>query len=98
MYCTLLCCVVRAASRLLVRALSQELVHLTRLPKLKTLGLCDPQYAAAPVTRLFNYLVFVLYHLPQLARLDSYNVASKQLKDFAEALHCTALDSTRIIS
>lgn len=61
-------------------------MHLTRLPKLQTLGLRDPQYASAPVTRLFNYLVFVLYHLPQLTRLDSYNVASKQLKDFAEVL------------
>ena len=80
------------------RAHSQELVHLTRLPKLQTLGLRDPQYASAPVTRLFNYLVFVLYHLPQLTRLDSYNVASKQLKDFAEALHYCSRTTARLRS
>ncbi|XP_022094850.1 leucine-rich repeat-containing protein 9-like [Acanthaster planci] len=63
----------------------RELTHLIRLPKLKHLGLKDPLYAPNPVCFLCNYSTHVLFHLPFLERLDSYDVSSKSLREMAEA-------------
>jgi Leucine-rich repeat (LRR) protein len=63
----------------------RELTHLIRLPKLKHLGLKDPLYAPNPVCYLCNYSTHVLFHLPFLERLDSYDVSNKTLREMAEA-------------
>ncbi|KAM4690503.1 leucine-rich repeat-containing protein 9, partial [Rhinophrynus dorsalis] len=63
----------------------KEVTSLARLANLKDLGLKDPQYGPNPVCLLCNYAIHVLYHLPQLQRLDTYDVSPKQIKDLAES-------------
>ncbi|XP_043553199.1 leucine-rich repeat-containing protein 9 [Chiloscyllium plagiosum] len=63
----------------------KELTNLVRLPELQILSLKDPQYAPNPVTLLSNYMTHVVYHMPKLLRLDTYDVSNKQAKDFAES-------------
>lgn len=63
----------------------KDITHLVRLPKLKILGLKDPLYAPNPVCYLCNYSTHVLYHLPWLERLDTYDVCNKSLRDMSEA-------------
>ncbi|XP_063150021.1 leucine-rich repeat-containing protein 9 [Candoia aspera] len=62
----------------------KEITHLARLPRLTDLCLNDPQYEANPVCHLCNYATHVLYHIPLLQRLDTYDVSSKQIKELAE--------------
>ncbi|ETE73512.1 Leucine-rich repeat-containing protein 9, partial [Ophiophagus hannah] len=62
----------------------QEITNLARLPHLTDLCLNDPQYEANPVCHLCNYATHVLYHIPLLQRLDTYDVSSKQIKELAE--------------
>ncbi|KAL8168768.1 UNVERIFIED_CONTAM: hypothetical protein K2H54_016478 [Gekko kuhli] len=62
----------------------KEITNLARLCNLKDLCLNDPQYEPNPVCHLCNYATHVLYHIPQLQRLDTYDVASKQIKELAE--------------
>ncbi|XP_013396331.1 leucine-rich repeat-containing protein 9 [Lingula anatina] len=62
----------------------KDITSLVRLPKLTHLGLKDPNFAPCPVALLCNYSTHVLYHLPGLLRLDTYDVSSKQLKAAAE--------------
>ncbi|XP_053331520.1 leucine-rich repeat-containing protein 9 [Spea bombifrons] len=62
-----------------------ELTNLARLANLKDLGLQDPEYEPNPVCLLCNYTIHVLYHVPQLRTLDTYDVSSKQIKDFADS-------------
>ncbi|XP_036398728.1 leucine-rich repeat-containing protein 9 [Megalops cyprinoides] len=63
----------------------KELTHLARLPELRALGLKDPQSVPNPVCLLCNYATHVLYHMPGLQRLDTYDVSNKQIKDAAES-------------
>ncbi|XP_072284222.1 leucine-rich repeat-containing protein 9 isoform X2 [Pyxicephalus adspersus] len=63
----------------------KELTNLARLKNLKDLGLKDPQYTPNPVCLFCNYATHVLYHIPQLQRLDTYNVSQKTIKDLAES-------------
>ncbi|XP_018417573.1 PREDICTED: leucine-rich repeat-containing protein 9-like [Nanorana parkeri] len=63
----------------------KELTNLARLKNLKDLGLKDPQYTPNPVCLFCNYSTHVLYHIPQLQRLDTYNVSQKSIKDLAES-------------
>ncbi|XP_073494840.1 leucine-rich repeat-containing protein 9 isoform X2 [Phyllobates terribilis] len=63
----------------------KEITNLSRLPNLKDLGLNDPQYSPNPVCLFCNYATHVLYHIPQLQRLDTYDVSHKQIKDLAES-------------
>ncbi|XP_075049503.1 leucine-rich repeat-containing protein 9 [Mixophyes fleayi] len=63
----------------------KELTNLSRLANLKDLGLKDPQYSPNPVCLFFNYATHVLYHIPQLERLDTCDVSQKQIKDLAES-------------
>ncbi|XP_051873980.1 leucine-rich repeat-containing protein 9 [Pristis pectinata] len=63
----------------------KELTNLARLPELQELSLRDPQYTPNPVSLLCNYITHVVYHIPKLLKLDSYDVSSKQVKEFAES-------------
>nr|XP_033808784.1 leucine-rich repeat-containing protein 9 isoform X2 [Geotrypetes seraphini] len=63
----------------------KELTNLARLPHLKDLGLGDPQYSPNPVCLLCNYAIHVLFHMPELQRLDTYDVTHRQVKDLAES-------------
>ncbi|XP_078418403.1 leucine-rich repeat-containing protein 9 isoform X2 [Cetorhinus maximus] len=63
----------------------KELSYLARLPELQILSLKDPQYTPNPVSLLCNYMTHVVYHIPKLLRLDTYDVSSKLAKDFAES-------------
>ncbi|XP_073427348.1 leucine-rich repeat-containing protein 9 isoform X2 [Dendrobates tinctorius] len=63
----------------------KEITNLSRLPNLTDLGLNDPQYSPNPVCLLCNYATHVLYHIPRLQRLDTYDVSHKQIKDLAES-------------
>ncbi|KAL1791201.1 leucine-rich repeat-containing protein 9 isoform X1 [Sigmodon hispidus] len=62
----------------------KDLTNLTRLPHLKDLSLNDPQYKTNPVCQLYNYSTHVLYHLPSLQRLDTFDVSAKQIKELAD--------------
>ncbi|XP_042638021.1 leucine-rich repeat-containing protein 9 [Orycteropus afer afer] len=62
----------------------KDLTNLTRLHHLKDLSLNDPQYKANPVCLLCNYSTHVLYHLPCLQRLDTFDVSSNQIKELAD--------------
>ncbi|XP_073923962.1 leucine-rich repeat-containing protein 9 isoform X1 [Castor canadensis] len=62
----------------------KDLTNLTRLPCLKDLCLNDPQYKTNPVCLLCNYSIHVLYHLPSLQRLDTFDVSAKQIKELAD--------------
>ncbi|XP_021103662.1 leucine-rich repeat-containing protein 9 isoform X2 [Heterocephalus glaber] len=62
----------------------KDLTNLTGLPSLKDLCLNDPQYKANPVCQLCNYSTHVLYHLPCLQRLDTFDVSAKQIKELAD--------------
>ncbi|XP_039096685.1 leucine-rich repeat-containing protein 9 [Hyaena hyaena] len=62
----------------------KDLTNLTRLHRLKDLCLNDPQYKTNPVCLLCNYSTHVLYHLPSLQRLDTFDVSAKQIKDLAD--------------
>ncbi|CAI5764740.1 leucine-rich repeat-containing protein 9 [Podarcis lilfordi] len=64
----------------------KEVTNLARLPRLVDLCLNDPQYDPNPVCLLCNYATHVLYHIPQLQRLDTYDVSSKQIKELAETM------------
>ncbi|KAF4089841.1 hypothetical protein AMELA_G00042860 [Ameiurus melas] len=63
----------------------KELTQLACLTELRELGLNDPQSSPNPVCVLCNYFTHVLYHIPTLHTLDSYNVSSKTIKDAAES-------------
>ncbi|XP_041928695.1 leucine-rich repeat-containing protein 9 [Alosa sapidissima] len=63
----------------------KELTPLAALGQLKELGLQDPQSGPNPVCLLYNYATHLLYHLPQLQRLDTHRISSKQIKDTAES-------------
>uniref|UniRef100_I3MWT2 Leucine rich repeat containing 9 n=1 Tax=Ictidomys tridecemlineatus TaxID=43179 RepID=I3MWT2_ICTTR len=62
----------------------KDLTNLTRLPHLRDLCLNDPQYKTNPVCLLCNYSTHVLYHLPCLQRLDTFDVSAKQIKELAD--------------
>ncbi|XP_012511481.1 PREDICTED: leucine-rich repeat-containing protein 9 [Propithecus coquereli] len=62
----------------------KDLTNLTRLRCLKDLCLNDPQYKTNPVCLLCNYSTHVLYHLPCLQRLDTFDVSAKQIKELAD--------------
>ncbi|KAK2826054.1 hypothetical protein Q5P01_020268 [Channa striata] len=63
----------------------KELTLLAHLPQLRELALKDPMSTPNPVCLLCNYAIHVLYHMPALQRLDTYDVSSKQVKEAAES-------------
>ncbi|GLD62379.1 leucine-rich repeat-containing protein 9-like protein, partial [Lates japonicus] len=62
-----------------------ELTLLACLPHLRVLALKDPTSTPNPVCLLCNYATHVLYHMPGLQCLDTYDVSSKQVKEAAES-------------
>lgn len=48
----------------------KEVLHLARLNSLETCNFSDPNFGDNPICNLSNYQIFVLFHLPQLQRLD----------------------------
>ncbi|XP_067941699.1 leucine-rich repeat-containing protein 9-like [Watersipora subatra] len=63
----------------------KDVTALSRLPNLHSLGFNDPQYKANPICLLCNYTTQVLYHLPNLQRLDGHDIANKPYKLLAES-------------
>nr|XP_061824855.1 leucine-rich repeat-containing protein 9-like isoform X4 [Nerophis lumbriciformis] len=63
----------------------KELTRLTCLRRLRELALSDSTSIPNPVCRLCNYTTHVLYHLPLLLLLDTYDVSSMQVKEAAES-------------
>lgn len=63
----------------------RDLTNLVRLPKLISVSLKDPLYHPCPVSQLCNYSTHVLFHLPTLQRLDTYDVTAKHLGDLAQS-------------
>ncbi|XP_035023864.2 leucine-rich repeat-containing protein 9 isoform X1 [Hippoglossus stenolepis] len=63
----------------------KELTLLAGLPHLRELALRDATSTPNPVCLLCNYATHILYHMPGLQRLDTYDVSSKQVKEAAES-------------
>jgi len=57
-----------------------EILKLNALPKLEDLYFGDPHFGSCPVCYLCNYQTYVLYHLPQLQRLDSIPLTEEAKK------------------
>ena len=66
-----------------------------RLPVLTSLSLKDPLFAPAPVSLLCNYSTHVLYHLPKLVKLDTYEV-EKNMVELAEVTSVAVTSATRL--
>ncbi|KAL8572554.1 hypothetical protein ACOMHN_040458 [Nucella lapillus] len=66
----------------------RDLTNLVRLPKLQSMSMKDPLYSPCPVSQLCNYSTHILFHLPSLRRLDTYDVTAKHLSELA---HSTVL-------
>ena len=62
----------------------KEVLNLNRLPNLRICSFQDPHYGDNPICNLCNYQTFVLYHLPNLAKLDTLSI-SDDAKAFADA-------------
>ncbi|XP_055956768.1 leucine-rich repeat-containing protein 9 [Patella vulgata] len=63
----------------------KDITNLVRLPKLVNISFKDPQYEASPVSILCNYSTHVLYHLPYIQRLDTFDVSIQHLAEIAES-------------
>ena len=62
----------------------KEVLNLNRLPNLRICTFQDPHYGDNPICNLCNYQTYVLYHLPNLIRLDTLLI-SDDAKAFADA-------------
>ncbi|XP_077946052.1 leucine-rich repeat-containing protein 9 isoform X1 [Gasterosteus aculeatus] len=63
----------------------KDLTLLAPLTNLRELALKDSTSTSNPVCLLCNYATHVLYHIPGLQRLDTYDVLRKQVKEAAES-------------
>uniref|UniRef100_A0A3Q3WLU9 Uncharacterized protein n=1 Tax=Mola mola TaxID=94237 RepID=A0A3Q3WLU9_MOLML len=63
----------------------KELTMLSQLPHLTDLALKDPTSTPNPVCLLCNYATHVLYHMPHLQRLDTYDISSMEVKEAAKS-------------
>jgi len=61
----------------------QEVIKLNKLPSLKYLVLKDSLYKDNPVCLLCNYTTYILFHFPDLRRLDSIDIVNEQLRELA---------------
>lgn len=48
----------------------KEILNLNRLPHLDNCNFWDPNYGDNPICHLCNYTTYVLFHLPNLSKLD----------------------------
>ncbi|KAJ3285947.1 Leucine-rich repeat-containing protein 9 [Borealophlyctis nickersoniae] len=55
----------------------REVLFLSRLPRLTSLCLSDPNFADNPICSLCNYQTHVIYHLPNLRSLDTLEVTDE---------------------
>ncbi|XP_041353285.1 leucine-rich repeat-containing protein 9-like isoform X2 [Gigantopelta aegis] len=62
----------------------RDVTNLVRLPKLTSVSFKDPLYPPCPASLLCNYSIHVMFHLPGLKRLDTYDVVSKNLSEISE--------------
>jgi Leucine-rich repeat (LRR) protein len=62
----------------------KEVLNLNRLPNLRICTFQDPHYGENPICNLCNYQTYVLYHLPNLTKLDTLYI-SDDAKAFADA-------------
>jgi Leucine-rich repeat (LRR) protein len=62
----------------------KEVLNLNRLPNLRVCTFQDPHYGENPICNLCNYQTYVLYHLPNLTKLDTLYI-SDDAKAFADA-------------
>lgn len=62
----------------------KEILNLNTLSSLRILCFNDPNYSENPVCNLCNYQTYMLYHIPQLAQLDTFSI-SEEAKNYAEA-------------
>lgn len=60
---------------------TDDLLRLSKLPKLKYLIVNGPDYLPNPVLGHTNYFLFLIYHFPHLKRLDTFDVSSAYLRD-----------------
>ncbi|TPX32417.1 hypothetical protein SmJEL517_g04464 [Synchytrium microbalum] len=60
-----------------------EILNLVHLPSLTSLALADPNYAENPVCTLCNYQTNILYHFPNILRLDSHRITAEARKAVA---------------
>ncbi|XP_077393916.1 leucine-rich repeat-containing protein 9 isoform X3 [Festucalex cinctus] len=63
----------------------KELTRLSSLSELRDLSLSDFTSTPNPVCRLCNYATHVIYHLPFLSYLDTYDVTNTQINEVAES-------------
>ncbi|CAK8686447.1 unnamed protein product [Clavelina lepadiformis] len=63
----------------------KDLTNLAKISQLKDLNLKDSLHPNNPVCLLCNYSTHVLYHLPNLEKLDSFDVSGSRMRDLAEA-------------
>jgi hypothetical protein len=61
----------------------KELLNINRISSLKVATFFDPHYGENPICNLCNYQTYVLYHLPNLIKLDTLLI-SEEAKAFAE--------------
>ena len=62
----------------------QDITNLNRQPSLRELGLKSAEYAPNPIGLLCNYSTHILYHLPNILRLDNQDISNKSLRELAE--------------
>ena len=67
-----------------------------RLPVLCSLSLKDPLYSPSPVSLLCNYSTHVLFHLPNVTKLDTFDV-SKTVVEVAEVSSLQTMSCHTII-
>lgn len=60
------------------------MLNLNRLPNLKILSFYDPHFGENPICNLCNYQTYVLYHLRNIAKLDTLTI-SEEAKAYAES-------------
>ncbi|PAA46348.1 hypothetical protein BOX15_Mlig005232g3, partial [Macrostomum lignano] len=63
----------------------RDVVSLAALPSLRRFCLRDPQYRPCPVTQLSNYSIFILYHMPRLLNLDTFDCSSRLPFELADS-------------
>ena len=70
-------------------AFIKDITNLAKLPNLVELGLKNNLYETNPIGLLCNYSTHLLYHMPNLTSLDTYDVTSKTLRDMVEVCNIT---------
>lgn len=62
----------------------KEVLNLNRLPQLEQCNFLDPNFGDNPICSLCNYSTYVLFHLPNLLRMDMKHISDDE-KAFSES-------------